>query len=57
MKNRVNKNTWRLGETVVLPSTRAGRPCVLDEETLDYLQEAITSVRMDIGARLSIPMA
>lgn len=55
-KNGVNKNTWRLEETVVLPSTRAGRPSVLDEETLDYLQEAITSVRMDIGARISIPM-
>ena len=54
--NGVNKSTWRVEEAVSLPSTKAGRRPVMDEETLNSLQDAIIRVRMDIGARISIPM-
>jgi hypothetical protein len=37
--------------------TKAGRPSVLDEETLQKLKETITAVRLEIGARVNISMA
>lgn len=58
-KYGVNKENWRLED--IPPQTegnsKVGRPHVLDEETLQYLEDGLTRVRDDIGARVSLPMA
>ena len=56
-KNGVNTSTWKLDENVAFTSEKkAGRPSILDEETLASLQDAIIKIRIEIGARISIPM-
>ena len=56
ISKRVDKEKCEIA--ITRPSaTKAGRPSVLDEETLQKLEETITAVRLEIGARVNIPMA
>lgn len=58
-KYGVNTNTWILDENIAenVGSSRAGRPSLLDKETLQFVEDSLTAIWNDIGTRLSIPMA
>lgn len=57
-KYGVNTQTWRLDEnTENICPNNAGRRSVLDQKTLQFLEESLTTIRNDIGARINVPIA